>query len=685
MIDLVGKDRIIVVLFDYFYYFCRFVAKKEQAFYMNNSKSTLFGFILIAAILFGWMYFMTPSKEELAKQQHIQDSIRQARIEAAALDSLRNLEQQSAQNMAMDSVAMLPEEELDSAARSMQQYNSLRAKFGVFASASQGDEQTWTIENQYQKLTFSNKGGFLKQVELKDYKTYDSLPLLSFDPETSNFDLAFFSENRTINTSQLFFQPYVNGQLYQGGDMMVGENDSIVLAMRVNLDQANGQQDSDSYLEFVYTVHYADYMMDFDIHTVGMRDVLATNADYMAIDWNVDLMKQEKSQDRFSGESIYYCSMKKDDVDHLDEMKDSEKRVSNKLKWVSFKQRFFCNVIVADEEFSNANMEVVTNKSQNPRYFKTMSASIEVPFDMRAEENIIPMSLYFGPNHFKTLKSYDLGLQRQINLGKFFLIRWINYGVIAIFNWLSSYGWNYGIVILILTILIKLVLFPFAFKSYKSSAITRLLKPEMDAINAKYPKEEDAMKKQQAVMNLQRQAGVSPASGCVPALLQMPILFAVFRFFPASIELRQQPFLWCNDLSTYDSIVEFPRFLGMDHISLFCLLMTITTFIYTYVNNKQMDVSSNPTMKPMKWMMYLMPIMFFGIFNNYSAGLSYYNMLVYIITFIQMFIFRKMIKEEDVRATIEKNKQKPVKKSNFQKRLEEAQKQQAKMQAQQRR
>ena len=243
--------------------------------------------------------------------------------------------------------------------------------------------------------------------------------------------------------------------------------------------------------------------------------------------------------------------------------------------------------------------------------------------------------------------------------------------------------WNYGIVILILTILIKTLLFPLAFKSYKSSAITRVLKPEMEAINQKYPKEEDAMKKQQAVMNLQRQAGASPASGCLPALLQFPILIAIFRFFPASIELRQQPFLWADDLSTYDSIIEFPKFLGMDHLSLFTLLMTITTLIYTWVNNKQMDYSSNPQMKPMKWMMYLMPIMFFAIFNNYSSGLSYYYMLVNIITFIQMFIFRRMINEDKVRATIEENKKKPQKKSNFMKRLEEAQKQQAKMQQQQ--
>jgi YidC/Oxa1 family membrane protein insertase len=641
-----------------------------------NNKNTLIGFILIAAILFGWMYFMSPSKEQLAEQQRIQDSIRQARLEQMALDSLRQAEQQAVQLAAMqaDSAQLA---DMDSLSRAQLLQNTLRDKYGVFAAASEGAEQTWTIENKLQRLTFTNKGGFLKQVELKDYKTYDSLPLISFDPETVKFDLSFFAQNRIVNTSQFYFQPYMNGQPYTGGDMTVGENDSIVFALRLPTENTN------QYLEYVYTVRYDNYMMDFDVRTVGLKDVIATNADYMTIDWEVDLMKQEKSTDRFAGESVYYRSLTDKDVDHLNEQKDTEQTVNSKLKWVSFKQRFFCNVIVAKNEFENARMATLTRKSSNPRYFKSMSANIEVPYDVKAETNVIPMQLYFGPNHFKTLRSYGIGLQDQINLGNFFLIKWINYGVIAVFNWLSSYGWNYGIVILILTILIKTLLFPLAFKSYKSSAITRVLKPEMEAINAKYPKEEDAMKKQQAVLNLQKQAGVSPASGCLPALLQFPILIAIFRFFPASIELRQQPFLWADDLSTYDSIIEFPKFLGMDHLSLFTLLMTITTFIYTYVNNKQMDYSSNPQMKPMKWMMYLMPIMFFGIFNNYSSGLSYYYMLVNIITFIQMFIFRKMIDENKVRATIEENKKKPQKKSGFMKRLEEAQKQQAKLQQQQ--
>ena len=647
---------------------------------MNNNKNTIIGFVLIAAILFGWMYFMSPSKEQLAEQQRIQDSIRRVRIEEARLDSIRLAEQQrqaeTTVNLMIDSTQLA---NMDSTALAEHQTALMRDKYGIFAASANGAEQTFTIENQLQRLTFSTLGGFLKQVELKDYKTYDSLPLITFDPETAKFDLSFFANSRIVNTSQFYFQPYLNGQPYAGGDMTVAEGDSVIFTMRLMSD------DPQKYLEYVYTIGSDNYMLGFDIRTVGMKDVIATNADYMSIDWDVDLMKQEKSTDRFADESVYYRSLSDKDVDHLVVNKDSEQTVTNKLKWVSFKQRFFCNVIIADNEFENAKMAMRTRKSNNPRYYKSMSANIEVPYDVKAETNLIPMKLYFGPNHFKTLRSYDMGLEDQINLGNFFLIRWINYGVIEVFNWLSHYGWNYGIVILILTIIIKTLLFPLAFKSYKSSAITRVLKPEMEAINAKYPKEEDAMKKQQAVLNLQKQAGVSPASGCLPALLQFPILIAIFRFFPASIELRQQPFLWATDLSTYDSIVEFPKFLGMDHLSLFTILMTITTLIYTWVNNKQMDYSSNPQMKPMKWMMYLMPIMFFAIFNNYSSGLSYYYMLVNIITFIQMFVFRRMIDENKVRATIEENKRKPQKKSGFMKRLEEAQKQQAKMQQQRKR
>ncbi len=634
------------------------------------NKSSLIGFILIGLILFGWMWWMQPSKAELAEQQRIQDSIRMARQEAAILDSIRFAEEQKNKAVADTALASMTQE-MDSATAASEQLRISRDKFGTFASASTGEEQFWTLENKLQRITVTNKGGFVKQVELKDYKTYDSLPLISFDPETAVFDLSFFSNNRIINTSQLYFQPYVNGKLYQGGDLVTSDGDSIVFALRLPTDDAG------KYLEFVYTIYDDNYMFDFDLRTVGLQDVIANNINYMNLDWKVDLLQHEKDVDRFINTTVYYKTMNENEVDRLDDRKHKEETINSSINWVSFKERFFCNVLVAKNGFASAKISSTTeNGKKSPKYFKTMGSSLEIPYSFNAEVNDFPMSFYFGPNHFKTLKKYDLKLQRQIDVGNFFLIRWINYVVIYVFDWLGSYGWNYGIVILILTILIKILLFPIAFKSYKSTAITRVLKPEMEEIAAKYPKEEDAMKKQQAIMNLQKQAGASPTSGCIPMLLQFPILIAVFRFFPSSIELRQQPFLWAEDLSTYDSILDLPfRIPGYgDHVSLFCLLMTITTFIYTYVNNKQMDTTANPQMKGMKIMMYLMPILFLGIFNSYSAGLSYYYMLANIITFIQMFVFRKMIDEDKVRATIEENKRKPQKKSRFQQRLEAAQK-----------
>ena len=598
------------------------------------NKSSLIGFILIGLILFGWMWWMQPSKAELAEQQRIQDSIRMARQEAAILDSIRFAEEQRNKAVADTALASMTQE-MDSATAASEQLRISRDKFGTFASASTGEEQFWTLENKLQRITVTNKGGFVKQVELKDYKTYDSLPLISFDPETAVFDLSFFSNNRIINTSQLYFQPYVNGKLYQGGDLVTSDGDSIVFALRLPTDDAG------KYLEFVYTVYDDNYMFDFDLRTVGLQDVIANNINYMNLDWKVDLLQHEKDVDRFINTTVYYKTMNENEVDRLDDRKHKEETINSSINWVSFKERFFCNVLVAKNGFASAKISSTTeNGKKSPKYFKTMGSSLEIPYSFNAEVNDFPMSFYFGPNHFKTLKKYDLKLQRQIDVGNFFLIRWINYVVMYVFDGLGSYGWNYGIVILILTILIKILLFPIAFKSYKSTAITRVLKPEMEEIAAKYPKEEDAMKKQQAIMNLQKQAGASPTSGCIPMLLQFPILIAVFRFFPSSIEL----------------------------------LMTITTFIYTYVNNKQMDTTANPQMKGMKIMMYLMPILFLGIFNSYSAGLSYYYMLANIITFIQMFVFRKMIDEDKVRATIEENKRKPQKKSRFQQRLEAAQK-----------
>jgi YidC/Oxa1 family membrane protein insertase len=554
------------------------------------------------------------------------------------------------------------------------EYSDLQSKYDKFANAAAGEEQNFIIENDLLKLELSNKGGYIKTVELKDYKTYDSLPVILLDPNTTRFGLSFFSNNRIINTEQFYFQPSDNVTSH----MVVSGDNSLQISMRLYAGGEEGALKTDSYIEYLYTIQGNNYMFDFTINMVGMDRIISANSSFMDLNWYADLRRQEKTVDQFNGSTIYY-KFYKDEVDYMSESDNDEEQITTKLKWISYKQRFFTSSLVAKEAFDNGNLKVY--EKENPgsdRYLKTMETDIELPVNLRGDASI-PLSFYFGPNKFYTLKSYGLDLERQIPIGwGLFILAWINeFIVIPTFDWLGGYGWNYGIVILVLTIMLKLLLFPIAYKTYYSSAKMRVLKPEVDELSKKFPKKEDAMKKQQAVMALYKRAGANPAAGCVPMLLQMPILFAMFRFFPASIELRQQPFLWAHDLSSYDSIASLPftiPFYG-DHVSLFTLLMTVSTIMYTYMNNQMMASQTNQ-MPGMKTMMYLMPIMFLGIFNSYASGLSYYYFLANVITFGQMFVFRYAINENKLRLKIEENKKKPPKKkSAFQKRLEEAAKQ----------
>ncbi len=565
----------------------------------------------------------------------------------------------------------------------------LRDAYGVFASAAVGEEKSYVIKNDVLELTLSTKGAYVENVILTEYVTWDSLPLISFDDETAKFNVAFFAANRNINTFDLYFEPYVNNQPYNGDSLLIVGESPVTVSFRAYSDNYFGEKSLDSYVEFAYTMKPGEYMVDFDINMIGMKDVIPSNTNFLTLDWTVDLLQQEKAVDRYNGSTVYYKYLN-DDVESLSETStdDEEEEIRSNLKWISFKQRFFSTTLEAKDYFDNAVVGMKTlKKSNNDRYLKTMYTDVTLPYNGLDNDNKIQMSYYFGPNSLKIMEKYDLDLEKQIPLGGK-LVSWINrYIVINVFNWLGNYGWNYGIVILVLTLIIKLCLMPFAYKSYMSSAKMRALKPEMDELNAKYPKQEDAMKKQQAVMDLYKKAGASPMSGCLPMLLQLPILWAIFRFFPSSIELRQQSFLWADDLSTYDSILDLPfniPFYG-DHVSLFTLLMTAATLLYTYMNNKMMmSAQGNQAMPGMKLMMYLMPIMFLGIFNSYSAGLSYYYLLVNLFTFLQMYLFRLFVNEDKLRKKIEEAKKRPVKKSNFQKRLEEMQKQQQQMQRQQR-
>ena len=632
-------------------------------------KNSLIGIVLILGILIGWSVWMTPSKEELAQQRHIQDSINRVNRERFVKDSIS-----MAEANALMTETRNPVKDESYAAR----YN----QYGSFANAAAGENKTWTLENEILKVDFSSRGAYVKTVELKDYKTFDSLPLIGFDAETSRFNLEFIADGKGINSYDLYFEPYLNGFPYEGNETITLDGrDSLVMSFRAYVNDAEGNKSLDKYLEYRYTMYKDQYMVGFDIVTNNLKGIIPANTRFMSMNWAVDVLKQEKASDRINFETIYYM-YSNNDVEALSktEVANEEKELRSGVKWISFKQKFFSYALISKDSFDDAFIELHTkSRPSNSRYQKSMSAAIDIPFDGLNEDNKIEMSYYFGPNNFKVLKKYGIGLENQIPLGGK-LISWINkLIVINVFNWLGHYGWNYGVVILILTLIIKICLMPIAFKSYMSTAKMRVLKPEIDAINEKYPKQDDAMKKQQAIMDLYKKAGASPMSGCLPMLLQFPVLIAIFRFFPSSIELRQQSFLWADDLSTYDSVLDLPFNIPWygDHVSLFTLLMIAATLLYTYINNKQMQqTQGNQAMPGMKFMMYLMPIMFLGIFNSYSAGLSYYYLLVNLFTFLQMYIFKICINEDRLRKQIEKAKKKPVKKSNFQKRLEEMQRQQ---------
>lgn len=651
-----------------------FIFAPRTEFQNVMDRNTIIGLLVIFAILIVYSIYITPSEEEREALKRKQDSIQRVHRMADSMAAARLAEKKIRDSITAveqtDEPVVTTDTVVPDTATGIRA--GLRDKFGLFAGAARGKDEIYTLENDVLELTLASKGGKILTARLKEFQTYDSLPLILFDSEATRFGLQFFMNNRLINTNELYFRPYSkHGTPLQTNRTGTEGQDSTTLLMRLYAD--NDREETDSYIEYRYTVYEGKYMIDFDVRFSGLNEITTAGSNYLDIFWYAELLKQEKTIDRFNGPTIYY-KYYDDEVDYLSETKDDEESLITRVKWVSFKQRFFTATLIADRFFSNAEVKAYTTEEKGERYLKTMETQIGVSLDPKTGRSL-PMRMYFGPNKFNRLKKYDLDLEKQIPIGwSFFLMAWINrFLVLPVFNFLEGFGWNYGIIILVLTILLKIVLFPIAYKSYKSSAKMRVLKPEIDEINSKYPKKEDAMKKQQAVMSLYKQAGVNPMAGCIPMLLQFPILIAMFRFFPASFELRQESFLWADDLSTYDSILDLPfniPFYG-DHVSLFTLLMTISTIMYTKVNNDLMG-SSSQQLPGMKTMMYIMPIMFLGIFNSYASGLSYYYLLANLITFLQMFLIRKTINESKIRKQIEINKKKPKKKSKWQQRLEEA-------------
>lgn len=614
-------------------------------------RNSIIGIILIAAILIVYSVINQPSKDEIERAKHRRDSLELVRQQNEA-------KQQKAKK-AIEQTAE-PEEQL----QETYQKENLVKKYGNFASSAEGEKEFASVENDLMKIKFTNKGGRIYSVELKDYKTYTQKPLILFDGDSTVFGLNFFSQNKSIITNELFFN------LENEKNYYVVENDEQSITYRLYASE-------DKYIEYVYTVYPGTYMMDFDIHFVGINEIIASNLSVIDLKWSMYSPQQEKGADNENMYTTIGYKYYQDDVNTLSSRGKDEnsEELNTRVKWISFQQQFFSSILVAENFFTNAVVEF-NNLPNSSKYLKHFRSTIGIPFDYE-KESTVPLQFYFGPNHYTTLKKQGLEFERIIPLG-WGIFGWINrFVVIPVFNFLDNFIANYGLIILILTILIKTVLFPLTYKSYLSSAKMRVLKPEIDLINKKFPKKEDAMKKQQATMALYKKSGVNPMGGCIPMLIQFPILIALFRFFPSSIELRQKSFLWADDLSSYDSILDLPfdiPFYG-DHVSLFTLLMALALFFSTKINSGQMG-DSNQQMPGMKFMMnYMMPVMLLFFFNGYSAGLSYYYFLSNVITMGQTLIIRRFVDDESLLKKLHENKKKPVKKSKWQQRLEEAAKQ----------
>lgn len=620
-------------------------------------KNTLTGLLLIIVILVGFSFLNKPSKKELAARQEQQriDSITISKqIENRALqlsDSLSNTS--AAQNQIpvnQDSLSQL--------------------KYGAFAALTKGEATSDKIENDLMELTLSSKGGRIASVRLKEFENKDSLPLILFHENESAFNFSFFTaDNRLINTSDLLFNK-------------VESNNPLQFIYRLTISESSS-------LDFIYTLKRDDYMMDFQIKGNNLQTILPANTNSLDFNWAIRIPQQEQGRTFEERNSQLDYKFLQDDIENLSAAKEDSKSVDTKVHWVSFKDQFFTSIVICDKGFTTNELKSKVEDASSP-YLKSYTQKSAIEFDLRGSQTA-DLKFYFGPIKYATLARYDKGVpaEKKMDLEKIIplggsLFRWVNTLIILpLFNFFGSFITNYGVIILLLTLVIKIIIFPFTWKSSVSTAKMRVLQPQILEINARFPGSEKAAERSQATMAFYKQVGVSPMGGCLPMLFQMPILFAMFSFFPSSIELRHQSFLWAHDLSTYDVLVQWSgniplvtKYFG-NHVSLFCLLMTITNLVYTHINLQTQP--STTQMPGMKTMSYMMPVMFLFMFNQYSAGLSLYFFVSTLITIFQTYAFRWFTDEEKLLAQLNENKKKPIKKSGFAARLEQMQKDQQKM------
>ena len=615
-------------------------------------KNTLIGFLLIGVVLFAFSWLNQPTPEQVEAQRRYQDSI-------AQIGHARQLDESRNDKLPLATAADSLPGESDSA-----RIQRIRSEYDVFADAVIGEEQFTTLENDKVEIRFTNKGGRVYSARLKDYKTHDSLPLILFEGDEALLDFTLVTAtNRVVNTAGMYFQA-------------IPGNDPNTLTMR--LSAGDGR-----HLDFTYTLSKDDYMVKMDIKGTGLNGVLSPSTNALDINWEQKIRQQEKGRKFEDQYAAIYYKFVADDVEYLSETKNDSKQLSNRLKWIAYKDKFFSTVLISEDGFEATNL--ASNLIPEGKFIKECKTTTSVPFDLRGEKTT-SLRYFFGPNKYNLLAAYDndvpsadkLELERLVPLGAS-VFRWINqYFILPLFNFFGNFIGSYGLIIFLLTLLVKIILFPLTYKSYMSSAKMRVLRPQVEEINAKFPGQDKALERQKATMELYSRAGASPMSGCLPMLLQMPILIAMYMFFPSSIELRHESFLWAKDLSTYDAVISWTTNIPLitpyfgNHISLFCLLMTITNIIYTKFNMDQTNTGQQQ-MPGMKAMMYMMPLMFLVFFNQNASGLSYYYFISTLITIVQTLIFRYTINEDKLLAKLEANKKKPAKKSGFMKRLEDAQ------------
>ena len=618
-------------------------------------KNTVTGLVLIGLVFVLFTWLQRPSQEQIEAQQRQRDSISmvQAEMQRAAAEALKAEEVKATTEEASF-------KELSDSVRMVQ----LEKIFGAFAEATTGEEEVITLENKNVEIKISSKGGAVSYARVKDFVTYGKEPLVLFDGDDSKFNMTFVTvSNRVVNTSDLYFTPIKNAS-----------GNSVTMRMKAG----------EGVIDFVYSLNPDDYILNFTVQTRGLNGILAPSTNAIDLQWSQKMRSQEKGRKLENQYTSLYYKFLSDDVEYFGDSKDEEKQISNRLKWIGYKNKFFASVLIADDSFTTTRLSA-KQRNDNSNYLKDFNTTTSVAFNITKDESI-GFRYFFGPTRYNLLRSYDKGIAEESQLELDNLVpmgyQWIRpinkYFILPIFDFLGGFLNSYGLIIFLLTLAVKTVLFPLTYKSYMSTAKMRVLRPQVDALKLKYPKKEQAMELQQATMALYSSAGASPLSGCLPMLLQFPILIALYWLFPTSIDLRQQSFLWAEDLSTYDDLISWNANIPLvstmigNHISLFCLLMSIVNIFYTKIN---MSMNAGQQQMPgMNMIMYMMPLMMFFFFNQSSSGLCYYFFISSLITIGQTTLSRFMINEKKLLAKLEANQKKPKKKSGFMQRLAEAQK-----------